>query len=142
MFAYKFSGTMVIILGFVVASMATFSSKTWGTLGINVVKNGIVTTGTVVDINKKGIYRAPIVRFKAKDGRTYTFLSQFDRNQDFFNLKIGEKIKIIYDADNPNIAQENTFWARYGPRVIPAGIGAIMILTGLFVFTRGRKTRR
>ncbi len=142
MFAYKFSGTMVMLMGIVVASMATFSSATWKKIGINVVENGIVTTGTVIDINKKGIYRAPFVRFKAKNGRTYQFLSQFDRNQDLFNLKIGQKIEIIYDEKNPNIAQENTFWARYGPRVIPAGMGAVMFLTGLFVFTRGRRRRR
>ena len=93
----------------------------------------------MIDINKKDFYRAPIVRFKAKNGRTYVFLSQFDRNKDFFKLKIGQKIEIIYDQKNPKKAQENTFWARYGPRVIPAAFGGSIILIGLFVFTRGRK---
>ena len=139
MFVYKFVGTMVVIMGLVVGSMATYSSKTWSKLGVNVVENPVVTKGTVIGINKKDIYRAPMVRFKAKNGRTYRFLSQFDRNKDLFNLKIGQKIKIIYDQNNPKKAQENTFWARYGPRVIPASFGGIIILIGLFVFTRGRK---
>ncbi len=136
MFAFKFSGTMVIIMGLVVAYMATFSSKRWKSIGVNVVENPVATVGTVIGINKKDIYRAPFVRFKAKNGRTYQFLSQFDRNVDFFKLKVGQKIKIIYDAKNPKIAQEATFWARYGPRVIPALMGGVMILIGLFVFTR------
>ena len=139
MFVYKFVGIMVMLMGLVVGSMATYSSKTWSNLGVNVVENPVVTMGTVIGINKKDFYRAPMVRFKAKNGRTYRFLSQFDRSKDFFKLKKGQKIKIIYDKKNPKIAQENTFWGRYGPRVIPAGFGAIMILTGLFVFTRGRK---
>ena len=141
MIGYKISGTMVMILGLVVASMATFSSATWQSIGVNVVATPVETTGVVIDINKKDIYRAPIVRFKANNGRTYTFLSQFDRNVDLFKLKKGQRIKIIYDKNNPNIAQENTFWARYGPRVIPALIGLVMLLVGLFTFTRGRKRR-
>ena len=139
MFVYKFVGTMVIIMGIVVGSMATYSSKTWSKLGVNVVETPVETKGTVIGINKKDIYRAPFIRFKAKNGRTYRFLSQFDRNVDFFKLKKGQKVEIIYDRKNPKIAQENTFWARYGPRVIPGGFGAIIILVGLFVFTRGRK---
>ena len=139
MFVYKFVGTMVMIMGLVTGSLATLGSDTWARLGINVVENGVVTTGTVVGINEKGIYRAPIVRFKAADGREYTFLSQFDRNIDLFKLKVGEKIEIIYDPQRPQRAQENSFWGRYGPRVIPAGMAGIMILVGLFVFTRGRK---
>ena len=139
MFAYKFVGTMVIIMGLVVGSMATFSSGTWKKLGVNVVENVVETEGTVIDINKKDIYRAPFVRFKAKNGGIYTFLSQFDRNVDLFHLQVGQKIKIIYDEKNPRIAQENNFWGRYGPRAIPAGFGLIIILIGLFIFTRGRK---
>lgn len=139
MFAYKFSGFMVMLMGIAAGSLATLSSTTWKQLGINVVADGIVTTGTVIDINHKGIYRAPIVRFTARDGRSYTFLSQFDRNVDLFKLKVGQQIEIIYDKSNPNIAQENSFWGRYGPRVIPAGFGVLIFLIGLFVFTRGRK---
>jgi len=139
MFVYKFVGTMVMLMGIAAGSLATLSSESWAKLGVNVVDNGIVTKGTVVGISKKAFYRAPIVRFKAKDGRTYNFLSQFDRNKDLFNLKIGQKIEIIYDKKNPRKAQENSFWGRYGPRVIPASFGVIIILIGLFVFTRGRK---
>ncbi len=141
MIAYKISGTMVMILSLVVGSMATLSSKTWKSLGVNVVAEAVETTGTVIDINKKGIYRAPFVRFKAKNGKTYRFLSQFDRNVDLFDLKVGQKIKIIYDKNNPNIAQENSFWGRYGPRVIPAGFAVLMFLIGIFTFTRGKKKK-
>ncbi len=139
MFAFKVSGTMVMLMGLVVGSMSTFSTETWDKLGVNVVKDPVLTTGTVTAINKKDIYRSPFVRFKAQNGKTYNFLSQFDRNVDFFDLKVGQKIEIIYDKDNPRRAQENTFWARYGPRVIPGAFGGIIFLIGLFVFTRGRK---
>ena len=80
-----------------------------------------------------------MVAFEAEDGRTYSFLSQFDRNVDFFDLAEGDEIEVVYDKNNPAIAQENNFWGRYGPRVIPAGFGAIIILIGVFTFTRGRK---
>ncbi len=52
---------------------------------------------------------------------------------------MGQQIEIIYDKNDPSIAQENSFWGRYGPRVIPAGFGVLIFLIGLFVFTRGRK---
>ena len=139
MFAFKISGTMVMLMGIVVGSMAMYSSGTWSKLGVSVVEDAVETTGTVIDINKKDIYRAPFVRFKAENGKTYTFLSQFDRNVDLFDLKVGQKIDIIYERGNPKRAQEKTFWARYGPRVIPASFGAVIFLIGLFTFTRGRK---
>ena len=119
MFVFKFVGTMVMLMGMVVGSMYFLSS--------------------VIDINEKGIYRAPFVKFKAHDGKYYRFLSQFDRNVDFFDLKKGQKIDIIYERENPKRAQENNFWARYGPRGIPAAMGGTIFLIGLFVFTRGRK---
>jgi len=139
MFVFKFVGTMVMAMGLVVGSMATFSSETWEKLGVNVVDDAVLSRGTVININEKGIYRAPIVRFKAHNGKTYLFLSQFDRNKDLFDLKVGQEIDIVYERENPQKAQENTFWARYGPRAIPASFGGIIILIGLFVFTRGRK---
>jgi hypothetical protein len=139
MLVFKFVGTMVMLMGLVVGSMATFSSETWDNLGIKVVKDPVVTTGTVIDINKKDIYRAPFVSFKAQNGKTYRFLSQFDRNVDLFDLKVGQKIEIVYDKNDPGKAQENRFWARYGPRAIPAIFGGVIFLIGLFVFTRGRK---
>ncbi len=139
MFVYKFVGTMVMLMGLVVGSMATFSSGTWARLGVNVVEDGVVTTGTVIDINKKDIYRAPFIRFKAHDGRIYHFLSQFDRNVDLFDLKVGQEVEIIYERNNPARAQENTFWGRYGPRVIPGLFGGAILLIGLFTFTRGRR---
>ncbi len=139
MFVFKFVGTMVMLMGLVVGSMATYSSETWAKLGVSVVEDGIVTTGTVIEINKKDIYRAPFVRFKAQNGKTYTFLSQFDRNVDLFDLKVGQKIEIVYDKKDPRKAQENNFWGRYGPRVIPGSFGGIIFLIGMFVFTRGRK---
>jgi len=139
MIAFKVSGTFVMLMGIVVGSMATYSSKTWEGLGVSVVDDAVVTTGIVIGINKKAFYRSPMIRFKAKNGRYYQFLSQFDRNKDFFKLKRGDKVEIIYEKKNPRKAQENTFWGRYGPRVIPGGFGAIIFLIGLFVFTRGKK---
>jgi uncharacterized membrane protein YczE len=37
MFAYKFSGFMVMLMGIAAGSLATLSSATWKQLGINVV---------------------------------------------------------------------------------------------------------
>ena len=139
MFVFKFVGTMVMLMGMVVGSMYFLSSEQWAKLKIHVVEDAVEAKGTVIDINEKGIYRAPFVKFKAHDGKYYRFLSQFDRNVDFFDLKKGQKIDIIYERENPKRAQENNFWARYGPRGIPAAMGGTIFLIGLFVFTRGRK---
>lgn len=139
MVVYRFVGSMVMLMGLITGSLALISSQAWENLGISVVQDPVETTGKVIDISHKDIYRAPVIRFQTQDGRYYTFLSQFDRNVDLFHMKKGDQVSVIYEKNNPKKAQENNFWGRYGPRVIPAGFGTLMFLIGLLLFRKKKK---
>lgn len=128
-----------MFMSLMVGGLSLISGDSWARLGVHVVEDGVETRGLVIDINKKDIYRAPVVRFTAEDGKSYVFVSQFDRNMDLFDLEVGQEIEIVYERTDPARAQENTFWGRWGPRVIPAIFGIMIFFAGLFTFTRGKK---
>lgn len=76
-------------------------------------EGSVITTGKVVDISKKGIYRSAIIRFKTKEGKVITFKSMLDVNVDIFKYKIGDDVEIIYHPDDPfNSASINTLLER------------------------------
>lgn len=132
---FKFVGTMICIMGIVVAGYG-FSFLLQKN---ELEKNGIIAKGTVVDINKKDIYRAPFVRFKTKDNRTVTFLSKLDVNVDLFKYRIGQEVEVIYNKNNPNEAEINSFWEKNAAQVYLGALGIFLLLLGLFLIRKGRR---
>ncbi|MBN1410251.1 MAG: DUF3592 domain-containing protein [Spirochaetales bacterium] len=97
-------------------------------------ENGVIVKGTVIDINKKDIYRSPIVRFKTKDNRTFTFLSPLDVNVDFFGYEIGQEVEVIYNKDDPTDAKINAFWERNVAQIFLLILGCFLIAFGLILW--------
>lgn len=130
--AYKnasFVGIVIFIFGIVISiyGFKFLLEKT------ELEKNGIIVKGKVIDINQKGIYRAPIVRFVTQDNRTITFLSRLDVNVDFFKYQIGQEVEVIYDKNNPNNAQINAFWEKNMPQIFLGSFGVFLMLLGLLL---------
>ena len=95
--AYKnasFVGIVIFIFGIIIAIYGfSFLSE-----DNDLEENGIIVKGTVIDINKKAIYRSPFVEFKTKEGQTITFLSKLEVNVDLFNYQIGQEVEGVQSA--------------------------------------------
>lgn len=119
-------GLIVILIGIglVVYGFTFFADK------LDLEKNGITVPGTVIDINSKPPYRAPIVRFTTRDNRTITFLSRLDVNVRLFNYTVGQKVEVIYHRNNPNNCQINSFWEKNIGNIALWGLGLIAMTGG------------
>lgn len=86
----------------------------------NLNKNGLLTTGIVIDYKtkisensdrKKSIIHYPIFEFKTQENQTITLQSNFGTSNRRFG--IGERVEIIYDRYNPKTAREASFLAKW-----------------------------
>lgn len=72
----------------------------------NLERSGYSTQGTVIDlvesIDDDGTSYAPIVRFKAHNGRTLEFQSGYYAYPPAYEL--GQTVTVLYPADNPSKA--------------------------------------
>ena len=76
-------------------------------------KHTIEAEGTIIDIESrsgKNVTYHPVVTFQAKNGNSYTFTSTSSSN-DFTK---GQKLKIMYKEENPQMARINSFKERWG----------------------------
>lgn len=99
--------------------------------------------GTIVDYHTSdgeyGQLSAPIVEFELPDGRKITFTEQTHSNETVFDIvsdlfskfvlkKDLNKVRVIYDPNDPQKARVNTFGNLYFMPVILFSIGLCLIL--------------
>jgi len=132
---FAFIGTVIFLMGIVVAvyGFSFLMSKN------ELQKNGIIVKGKVVDINKKAIYRSPFVTFKTLDNKTITFLSKLEVNVDLFKYQVGQEVEVIYNKNNPKDAEINAFWEQNVAQLYLGGLGAVLMLLGIFLLMKSRK---
>lgn len=113
---FAFAGTLAAIAGI-------FSL--FGSVGIAV--NGARAEGTVTDIKVSssststgGTSYYPIVSFRARNEQMYTFTP----NSSDSELKIGDKVSVLYNSSNPGEARIDSFWNLWG-------VGLLLLLMGL-----------
>jgi hypothetical protein len=108
---------------------------------------GITTTGTVVGLDWSsdsdgGSTASPIVEYTV-NGKTYSFEGDNSSNPPVYEK--GQKVEIIYDPQDPETAQINSFYERWMmPAIlIPAMLGAAIVtnLGLIFAMTIGKKLR-
>lgn len=108
------------------------------------VKNGNKVEGEIVDVvmsisnstdedgyvTKTKMY-APVISFKDESGNEYSFTSgnKSSRKRKF---KVGVKKEVIYDRDDPNKAELNSFGSLWSGALI-AGVVAVLFLIIAFV---------
>ncbi|MCP4442420.1 MAG: DUF3592 domain-containing protein [Aureispira sp.] len=130
--AYKnvsYVGFVIFFFGVVVAIYGFSFLLTQQDLEANAVR----VQGTVVDINKKAIYRSPYVKFTTLDGQDITFLADLEVNVDFFDYTVGQTVDVIYHKDNPNKAKIDTFWQNNFEQVFLGGFGLFLMLFGFIM---------
>lgn len=139
---FRFLFYIFALIGAIIFIVALFVIKS----ELNVVRNGIETTGIVVDqsvsksSNGSYLYH-PIIQFSTEDNREITFRSPEGRSQSRFHL--GERINVIYLPTEPHRATINNFLGLYGAGTILSIFGLVFASTGLIplYFIRRRATR-
>ena len=118
-------GAVFTLGGAAVAVVGVF--MLFSTVGIGV--NGASAEGTITDIEistntdsdgDTTTGRYPIVRFRANDEQIYTFRSGSSDE----DVAVGDKVRVLYNANNPGDARINTFWDLWG-------LGLVVFLIGL-----------
>lgn len=97
------------------------------------LNSAILTEGTVIDLvesspNDTTVYQ-PIISFQDQKGEAIEFKSTVGNNPPSYLP--GDKVELIYEADNPEGASINNFFSLWGGALIVAGIGAVFTLMGL-----------
>ncbi len=69
--------------------------------------------------------RFPVVRFRAKGGREYTFTSRVAVTGVYTP---GMQVEVLYDPDNPDRAAVNDWWNRWGFATIGFAMGSVFSL--------------
>ncbi len=106
-------------------------------------KNTIPQEGVIVDItsrasssgkNGKKTSYYPVITFKAKGGKSYTFSPETGTNT-AFDYTIGEKIMIQYNEENPQMAKIDSFKERWGLPLALLVVGMIITISmGITVY--------
>jgi len=95
----------------------------------NFVKSSITGQGTVIELQKSGKTYYPIVKFKSKTGKEFTFKAGVGTNPPAY--QIGNNVNIIYSPEDPQKAQINSplyFW------FLPILFGGLGGIFGLLSF--------
>ena len=88
------------------------------------------TEGQVVelirDTSGDGVSYAPVVEYRAMDGRTYR--GQTHISSSSYNYRIGERVRILYAPEDTGEVRIDTFFSLYGIGAIFAAVGAVFLL--------------
>ncbi len=94
------------------------------------------TQGTVVEITGGGKYaRIPVVEYQV-EGKTYHLEGRFGAS--LTRLSIGEKVKVLYPPDNPEIGRINAFGEMWAVPLLAGGIGLLGMTALSYAFVKKR----
>lgn len=96
------------------------------------LNSAILTEGTVIDLvesspNDTTVYQ-PVISFQDQKGDAIEFKSTTGSNPPSYLP--GDKVEVIYEADNPEGASINSFFSLWGGALIVGGIGVIFVVMG------------
>ncbi len=104
------------------------------------IARAVRTEGIVVEMVAGGlgshITNAPVFTFSDDSGVEYTTLSALDSTPPTY--KVGEKITVLYDPDNPTNAKIEGLFGLWGIPLILAAIGGVECLLGAVSIAAGR----
>jgi hypothetical protein len=103
-------------------------------------------TGTVTDLEASTSFQdqqywtdyCPVVEFRTNEGRDVKYTS--DACSDPPDYKVGQKVNMYYDPQDPNATQmQDKYGGMYAGVFIPAIIGIVFALIGLGLFWGSRR---
>lgn len=105
--------------------------------------NSIITTGTVVGLKKGFVSIDSITTYEVaywvnKQGFILSTTIHLDLN-DRDDYNIGDKIDIIYSAEQPTLARPFNFWTIEGPLILEI-VGVVVPAFVVFLMIRRRKS--
>ena len=88
------------------------------------------TRGEVVHVSRHyggegGVSYTPTIRYRRDDGRTFEAETHMASSN--YDYEIGDRVDILYSYDDPHEVRINSFFSLYGPGLICAVIGALII---------------
>lgn len=98
----------------------------WAGINYQFVKQATSAQGEVVKLNSGGSH--PEIKFTTQDGKEI----EYPQSGLIFGYKIGDKVEVLYDAQNPQRASINTFGAIWGFPVLVLTLGLIFVIVGIF----------
>jgi Protein of unknown function (DUF3592) len=105
------------------------------------VHSSLRAKGVVVDLHSISVANrpnswacAPIFRFTAKDGRSYTVTSHTGQNP--CPWRIGDPVRVLYDENHPQSAHVDSFFELWLFPIVFGGLGAACTLFGFALFRR------
>lgn len=110
------------------------------------IAQALMAEGTVLELissrSSDSITYRPLVAFTGQDGQRYEFVSSSGSNPPSYAR--GERVTVLYSADNPNNAQLDGFFSIWGATIIFAALGGVFFAIGggMMAFKwRGEKRR-
>lgn len=106
----------------------------------------VKTTGTVVSLREvpptdnSGVTYAPTYVYKDASGRE--FKHESNHSSDPPEYKVGEKIEVFYDKDNPNEAFENSFLSKWGGSITLFIVPLVLFPVGLWMLISAFKRNK
>lgn len=85
----------------------------------------IVAIGEVVKLNAGGFH--PEIEFTTRDGKKVSFAGSTTNR-----TEVGDRIEVRYRIDEPRHAEVNQIFSLYGLHFVPAFIGLVFMIGGMF----------
>lgn len=142
--------------------VATFSALVLGLFGLcllglggylilremHYLQTAVLTTGTVADLATSTSFQdqrywtdyCPVIHFQTTNGQDEEYDSTNCQNPPAY--KVGQKVDLYYDSQDPTNVQFHTFLDQYSAPTAAAVGGAFFLLLGLGVFWIGFLTHR
>jgi cytochrome c oxidase assembly protein Cox11 len=124
-----FLGIVIIVISFFIGySRLNFLNNANKTTGIII---GYTETGKTSGLNNRGPILpayAPIVAFNSSQKENFQFTSSISSNKKSYS--VGEKVEVVYQRNNPQIAEIYSFFRIWALTLGVFFLGLIFFLTG------------
>ncbi len=118
--------SIILIVGVALLIIATIFLGN----SIKLIKNGTRAIATVVDlessIGSNSTEFTPIFKFTSSNGEEITFKGFGASSPPAFN--VGEKVKVVYNPQNPSEAKAMTYFGLFGLSIIMGAVSIAMII--------------
>ncbi len=126
-------GSLAIALGFGVYS-AIFLSRAAS------AKGTIVGLHPVTNQDDGALNYAPVFKFTAEDGRSYTVMANVATNPP--GVTVGQDIRVLYVRTDPAGAKLEQFWQLWSDMIVSAGLGAFLSPAGYLLLRYERRLQQ
>jgi hypothetical protein len=111
------------------------------------IHDSVVVDGTILSLEpvyvpqrSRTVYK-PVFRFWSSDGQIHLVMADSAAHV-FKPFKAGDRIRVLYPADHPELARINTFAQMWSFEAVSGFLGAALTMFPIALFRRRRAKRR